>query len=256
LETMSSDNQLTVSLHHVLQNLPFRIASNHQCMPYSPSRLLWRTLWIAFVASQDQRVRTKSHDDAALLETQYALMSFGIPVEQLPVTSTGNIKVKNHLQWIKTRRAIDNYREGLPVGNDTTDCPIIAHPKKHDVLFSRGGNTGHPGNVEYRQDIIPKLEEFKRNSDRVARQRLRDEIYASVKTRGGRFLSLHNGGWWVELPLDEAHEKITTSFYDFNRKKGFTVRENQECWSETSLFLSSNKRQKMVHRDAYCGCLF
>jgi hypothetical protein len=211
-ETISSECPLIVSLHHVLQNLPFRIASNHQCMPYSPTRLLLRTLWIVFVASQDQRVRTKSYDDIALLETRYALMTFGIPVDQLPVTITGNIKVKNHLQWIKTRKAIDKFREGFPAGNLTMECPIIAHPQKHDVLFSRGGNTGHPGNVEYRQDVFPKLEEFKQNSDRLCRQKLREEVYASVKARGGRFLSLHKGGWWEELPLDEAHEKITTSF--------------------------------------------
>jgi hypothetical protein len=254
LETISRDCQLTVSLRNVLENLPFRLASNHQCMPYSPTRLLLRTLWVVFVASPDQRVRTKSYGDVALLETQYALMTFGIPVDQLPITSTGNVKVKNHLQWIKTRKAIDKFREGLPAGNITKDCPIIAHPLKHDVLFSRGGNTGHPGNVEYRQDMLPKLDKFKRNSDRLTRMMLRDEIYASVKARGGRFLSLHKEGWWEELPLDEAHEKITTSFYDYNRKRG--CRKVQECLSDTCLFLSSNKRQKVVHRDANYGCIF
>jgi hypothetical protein len=148
LETFSSDCLLRVSLHHVLKNLPFRLASNHQCMQYSPPRLLLRTLWIVFVASRDQRVRTKPYDDVAHLETQHALMTCGIPVDQLQVTNTGNIKVKNHLQWFKTRNAIDQFREHFPMGNVNVDSPILAHPQTHDVLFLRGGNSGHPGNVE------------------------------------------------------------------------------------------------------------
>ena len=34
-------------------------------------------------------------------------MTFGIPVSELPITSTGAIKIKNLFQWIKTRKAID-----------------------------------------------------------------------------------------------------------------------------------------------------
>jgi hypothetical protein len=50
------------------------------------------------------------HD--VLGDTKYELLAYGIPVHQLPCTPpTRNIKVKNHLQWIKTREAIDDIRD-------------------------------------------------------------------------------------------------------------------------------------------------
>lgn len=42
-------------------------------------------------------------------------MSFGIKVDEIPVTSSGTIKTKNHHQWIKTRKAIDERRRVLAI---------------------------------------------------------------------------------------------------------------------------------------------
>ena len=36
--------------------------------------------------------------------------SFGIPVSELPLTSTGQLKTKQHMLWIKSRKAIDEAR--------------------------------------------------------------------------------------------------------------------------------------------------
>jgi hypothetical protein len=101
-----------------------------------------KAIWFLVLASKDERVRTKFHRDLFLLDTQYELLAYGIPVHQLPCTPARNIKVKNHLQWIKTREAIDDIREKF---SDVTnlDCPFIGHSGWHDVLFSKGGNTGH-----------------------------------------------------------------------------------------------------------------
>jgi hypothetical protein len=49
------------------------------------------------------------------METLYRLMSFGMKVEEIPITSSGAIKTKNHLQWIKTRKAIDERRRVMAI---------------------------------------------------------------------------------------------------------------------------------------------
>jgi hypothetical protein len=49
------------------------------------------------------------------METKYKLMTFGIKVDEIPVTSSGTPKTKNLLQWIKTRKAIDERRRVLAI---------------------------------------------------------------------------------------------------------------------------------------------
>jgi len=133
------------------------------------------------------------------LETQYQLMTFGIPAPELPITSTGSIKTKHQMQWIKTRKAIDTTRmksleecynkklmlhqkesqlhEPAPQSFQCVDFytypptyneylehhgtePII-YPMINDVLFSKGGkNVTHYGNIEFTDLMKRSLMEY------------------------------------------------------------------------------------------------
>ncbi len=79
------------------------------------------------------------------------------------------------------------------------------------------------------------------------------ELVACVKARHGRFLQWQNGDWWEELSADNVHEKITTSMYDILRKFG-VKKTQQSTTSDTSVFLSYNKRQKVGDECINCGC--
>jgi hypothetical protein len=235
----------------IIKNLPFRIAVCHATLPDGPKFQFLNKVWFLVLVSKPERVRTKFHRDLSLLETQYDLLTYGIPVHQIPRTNTGNIKIKKHLQWIKTRIAIDQVRETSP---DVTslDCSIIGHPGRHDVLFSRGGNTGYTGNMELHQDVIERMDTFTSNVDRDSRQKVRDEIVACVEARGGRFLELQKGGWWEELSPDEINEKITVSVYSCHKR--LCVKEAKvSTASDTSGFLPTNKRQKLGNDRLNCG---
>jgi hypothetical protein len=236
----------------LIKHPPFRVAACHQPLLDGPKFQFLNALWFHVLLSKDQRVRTKFHRDLSLLETQYELLTYGIPVHQIPRTSSGNIKVKNHLQWIQTRKAIDQIRESI-LHFTTYSCKIIDHPRRRDVLFSRGGTSSYPGNVEFRQDVIERLDIYIFDLDRDARPRVRDEIIACVEARNGRFLQLQEGGWLEEVSPDKVHEKIRTFMYDYHRR--MSVKESQQTTnSETSVFLPSNKRQK-VHDDSInCEC--
>lgn len=118
----------------------------------------------------------------------HTLMTFGIPVSEFPITSTGAIKTKHHVLWTKTRKAIDasrvrsleecfNNKMATYHGFDQQQmshsqskhcadfCPFpptydevlqyhgeepIMYPMLNDVLFSKGGkNVTHYGNIEF-----------------------------------------------------------------------------------------------------------
>jgi hypothetical protein len=237
-----------------MKNPPYRVAVCHQFLPDGHKYQLFRVIWFLVMIPKDQRVRTKFHRDLSLLETQYDLLTYGIPVHQIPRTHTGNIKVKNHLQWISTRIAIDMAREISP-DVSSLDCRIIDHPGRHDVLFSRGGNSGYPGNVEFQQEAGERLVEFM-SSSKESRKRICNEIVACIVARNGRFLQLQKGCWWEVLPPDKVHDKITAFMYDHNRRLGLKEPE-QQTKSSTSVFLPANKRQKVGDDGSLsCGCNF
>ena len=89
---------------------------------------------------------------------QYSLMGYGIPVDLLPLTDTGNIKTKNLLQWIKVRKALDesiakdhngiisHARASGWIDSNNIECPGL-----NDVIFRSGKNhMSHPGKYLFR----------------------------------------------------------------------------------------------------------
>lgn len=89
---------------------------------------------------------------------QYSLMGYGIPVDLLPLTDTGNIKTKNLLQWIKVRKALDesiakdhngiisHARASGWIDSNNIECPGL-----NDVIFRSGKNhMSHPGKNLFR----------------------------------------------------------------------------------------------------------
>lgn len=235
----------------ILDSLPVRFSAVHMILnfPDGPIYKLIKSAVMLGLFGSDERVRTKCYDGMTT-ETTYALMSFGIPVQEIPLTSGGNIKTKNLLQWIKTRRAIDGFRQrGVSVSN------VIMHPNTHDVLFSRGGNAQHLGNKEFHQFLSVMNTLYNSTIQREEMERIRNELIASVSSQNGCFLQVNkDGGWWEEITdLECIHFKINNAFYDYNRKLK-AVQNQQTSTSSTSKFLEPNKRRKISGEEG-TGCL-
>jgi len=165
-----------------------RRSCTHFCLPENNPKMKIARSVIMLAMSSEDRVRTRIHMEGLTIETQYKLMTFGIPVTEFPLTSTGATKTKHHMQWIKTRKAIDASRmksleecynkkmqlhreqeqQGAPI-SQSMYCmdyysypptyeeflqnhgkePVI-YPMMNDVLFSKGGkNVTHYGNIEF-----------------------------------------------------------------------------------------------------------
>jgi hypothetical protein len=192
-------------------------------------------------------VRVKFYPELVRLETQYQLMSYGIPVQELPVSFTGKTKTKNLSQWIQTRLAIDEAREH---GYDTSS--LVLHPGPCDVLFSRGGNARHQGNLEFHRIIDGHIPIYSTTCCRKEKRRIRDEIVSVVRSRNGRFLELsQNARWWVEIvDQDAIHSKVTSAIND--QRRTMKARQNrQKSDSDTQNFLGNNNKRRKFN-DACC----
>ena len=173
----------------------------------------------------------------------YKLKSYGIPVELIPVTGTGNIKTVYWKQWMRFRKNLEDMRaKGI---NDTSvDCPGST-----DVLFRTGTSlTCHPGNSMFQSIIESKMQEHSVASQ-VGKMAITKEIIDTVKQRGGRFLQWNTHDWWTELKgASQIHTKVAVSVRDFKSKLvAKQNRQTNQC--STSLFQNQNGKRRKISRD-------
>ena len=200
----------------------------------------------------DERFRLQAYPDLGT-ETQYKLMAFGIPTD-IPITSSGTIKPKNHLKWIKMRKAIEEEREKGESGSTIG----IQYPANTDVLFERGGGrVSHFGNIEFTLIMEAKLREIKDESTKLGKK-ICDDVINEVRSRDGRFLEkdLHGRGWWVEIEDSSVlYKKIGASLYDHQRRLRARRNDEVELSSESSRLSVSHMDRGSTKRLKTChGC--
>ncbi|KAL3905808.1 MAG: hypothetical protein SGILL_009527, partial [Bacillariaceae sp.] len=229
----------------IMEALPVRFSAIHLILNFSNSAMnvMIKSAVVLGLFGSDERVRTKCYSGMST-ETHYELMTFGIPVQDIPLTSGGNIKTKNLQQWIKARKSIDKRRLE---GDLNTVSRIIVHPHIHDVLFSRGGNPQHLGNRDFHHFLANANDQYHHpNIGKNDMEKIRKDLIGSVAAKNGRFLLVNKeGGWWEEIhELDSVHFKINNAFYDYNRKQK-AIRNQQSTGCATSDFIESSKRRKL-----------
>jgi hypothetical protein len=122
-------------------------------------------------------------------------------VSSLPVTMDGELKRKNHLEWIKMRKRHEVDSEE----------PRIVVPAHVDVLFGRGKPfREHIGNMRLFNLLDANLMRYelvttKEKSGVIA------EMVDLIKVQHGRFLK-QEGCTWVEVDDKMAREKVSHAF--------------------------------------------
>jgi hypothetical protein len=169
-------------------------------------------------------------------------MGYGIPVDLLPMSPTGNIKTQMFKQFIRLRKAIE-----APSGQNTEtssgsdDSIIVPHsaiecPNLKDVVFRAGKSyMCHPGNVMFRSLIESRMEEHYSATKRE-KASIAWSIVGEIERRGGRFLKWDIRGWWTLMEdRAEIRYKIPTCFRDFSRAMKARRRRTQ---------MNSNQQQQ------------
>jgi hypothetical protein len=155
------------------------------------------------------RVQCHSKDE---WEARYKLMGFGIPIDLLPLTDTGNVKNKNWTQWIKGRKTIESKKIFEP--QEYVECPL-----SKDVVYKPGtSSVSHPGNVMFRNLLEVTYQEYLDSPNHAGKQAVVNRILDEIYEHQGRFLEWDpRGCCWVVISEPQVRTKIANSLLYFNR---------------------------------------
>jgi hypothetical protein len=133
-------------------------------------------------------------------------MTFGVPVQSLPLDLDGHLKTTNHAKWIARRQVRDE------LVKKTGRFDGIDLPAMNDVLLGRGKTFHqHPGSILMRNMVELEVEQFREASPQE-KAKLAGKVVAAVKKGGGRILERRKDGWWFEITDDSARDKVSSSF--------------------------------------------
>ena len=149
-------------------------------------------------------------------------MTFGIPVNKLPLTVKDDLKLDDHIKWLEKQKVRE---EEINKGRSFMGIDV---PSSADVLLGRGrGTQSHPGNLLLRQIILSKRGGYQ-DTYRGEKQAMAARIVELVQKSSGRFLIQYPNGWWYEVSDDVARKKVShglrgkerpVSFKSFTRNK-------------------------------------
>jgi predicted RNA-binding protein with TRAM domain len=173
-------------------------------------------------------------------------MTFGVPVEALPVTYQGELKTAAHLKWIQRRQVKEKSIKA------TGSFSGIGLPARGDVILRRGRIFHeHPGNVRMRAYIDMFQPEYK-SAPLGEKANIASRIVETIKTGGGRFLERDSDGWWVLVSDKEAGKRVSKSIR--SARTTMAVAENSkiiQAHQQESFFTSATedrkKRAKLNH---------
>ncbi len=178
------------------------------------------------------------------IERQYSIKSYGVPVELIPLTDTGNIKTTYLKQWMKLRRKVEVIK--MTEGGEDNSGAIIECPGSNDVVFRSGTSMScHPGNVRFRC-MVESKHEIPSVVSQTTQAELAEQLIKEIEARGGRFLKWDNRGYWTELKDRlQIHTKVALSIRDFKYKtKAQRNRQTNESYTYLFQCQDGNKRRR------------
>jgi hypothetical protein len=218
--------KLHVTSAKMFAALPIRVVGHHCCgFPENP--LFQLVKGVAVLALGKSRSSIRFHSGSAT-EIRYKLHSFGIPGDLVQMTDSGNIKNKNHLQWITIRRALENHSDFMPL---PVKLPVEV-PFCHDLLFRYGQPyLSQRGNIHFREIVAEKYDRHRvaNNEEKIA---ITWEVVEEVE-RFGRFLTWDkSNNWWIEIDDKETkRSKAASAFKEHGRRsrQQANVQANESC---------------------------
>jgi hypothetical protein len=94
-------------VNDLFASIPTRITANHNLYPdTSIYRFISKLIMVSVVSGSTQRLRQKFHFGDEI-ELRYQLQGFGIPINLIPSTETGTVKLHNFNSWMKTRQIVE-----------------------------------------------------------------------------------------------------------------------------------------------------
>lgn len=187
--------------------MPMRLLNGiHLCIDRSPAKQILSRVLVAVVDRQ-LRPNFKVHSGTQT-EVLYNLMSYGIPTQDFPVKSNGDVSIKNQVKWIARRQARDQFLESYTAST----FKKVELPSSNDVILvgRRMLYHRHAGNQNLRlllESMLPQQPQ-----DKKSRAELAKRVLEHIQAGRGRFLRKDKDDWWMEVPEQEARDKVLRSF--------------------------------------------
>ena len=136
------------------------------------------------------------------LECQYALITFGIRRDFIPLSDTGELDLGRFDQLLKYFQSNDNGRAPVPIT-----------PTSIDILLGRGRPFQEfPGNLRL-AIIVDKYRGQYAQAGRCDKAILSEHLVDVIKRGGSRFLKRSDGDSdWIEVDDDVAKDKVSHGF--------------------------------------------
>lgn len=217
------------------QGIPVRFVAFHLC--YRQDIPVYVKAFYVFVLDEKTVPRIIFHQGTKT-EMKYKMLGYGIPISFIPDTDTGAVKLKNHSQWLRIRKLIENDPD---LRTDICECPGM-----NDVLFRRAGScSAHPGNAWFKNVLEAKKDEHK-TSNQTEKRDISWSIVEDVERRNGRFFKWDTSQTcWIQMTdRSEIRLKVAMSIRDFNRQSR-AIENRQSMKSSTDVFHAArNKKRK------------
>jgi hypothetical protein len=194
---------------NVSDAMPHRVTGFHYC--YDDYFLVPLVTLTRFIIGDRVAMGRYRVHFGPLSETLYALLTYGIPAQFLPMNTAGEVLVEKHLEWIERRRVQESS------GQSTT----AMIPRRFDVLLGRGEAVSqHTGNLRAFHIVEMHRKRYDQ-AGKFEKTQIAERIVHLIQQSYGRFLQKENGEW-VEVTTDTAREKISHCFRrlrDLDRKR-------------------------------------
>ena len=161
-------------------------------------------------------------------------MTFGLPIDSLPINDDGQLKKCNHLKWIQKRIILE--------GQSHNSEMLIDIPGRYDVLIGRGKPyRNHTGNLYLHELVDIRRNEYE-SASRGQKKAIAESIVTTIQSHSGRFLSKDTSGLWVPVSLDVAREKVAHVFRTTRHRQSYSA----ESTATSFVAEEGRKRVKVV----------
>mmetsp|Transcript_10299 Transcript_10299/g.24984 ORF Transcript_10299/g.24984 Transcript_10299/m.24984 type:complete len:373 (+) Transcript_10299:391-1509(+) len=239
------------NFNRLIETIPPKFSAVHICCPEGRIYDIAKAA-VTLLIGKENRERLRLHV-GSYQECKYALRSFGIPVDRLPIDldSKGkNLKrklfdIKYHKKWLSMREAKETAIFSM-IGRDSRGrlinsenrgigdsfngvmaavCKIrskfVECPHHEDCLFGKGRPAMyHPGNVAMRRLLEEKIDRFESLMP-LQKSSVVWEVVNEIKMGTGRFLKEDNdhAGVFVITDDETAFKKIAIAFRDLKKRR-------------------------------------
>lgn len=240
------------NLQKMIETIPPKFSAVHLCFPEGPLYEIAKAAMMLLIGKEN-RQRLRLHV-GSYQECKYALRSFGIPVDRLPVdldfkpkyaTKNKQFDLKYHSKWLSIREAketamfaaigrdsrgkvvasgrhgvVGSY-EGVMEAAREIRSKFVECPRHEDCLFGKGRPAMyHPGNIAMRRLLDERIRRFEAMPS-LQKSVVVWEVVNCIKQGAGRFLKEDNGhaGVYVITDDETAFRKIAIAFRDLKKRR-------------------------------------